>query len=304
MEEAVQAPPKVTAIVLSYNTAESLRRCLAALDRSQPRELLEILVADNCSQDESPTLDNEFPRTTFLRMPRNFGAAKALSIAIRTAAGDYIFFVAPEVEVEPETAAALSAVLDAEADVAAVCPLALSPDGTPDNNIWELPGPRALAGAWHDPDALPRVAVDAGGGRAAVEYAGLGALMARKFFIKGMNYFDERYGQFGPDLELAFQIQRAGRKLLFVPEARVVRHPPEPFDWTGGQRALISVDRGVGAAAYVAKHFGAFAGLKFRLGTVFHTLGGLLAMREPGFQFNRLVGLVQGRKVDGSQREL
>src|SRR5579884_1989867 len=112
MEEAVQAPPRISAIVLSYNTAASLRRCLAALDRSVPRETLEILVADNGSQDESPTLDTEFPNTTFLRMPRNFGASKALNIAMRTAIGDYMFFVAPEIEVQPDTVAALAAVLD------------------------------------------------------------------------------------------------------------------------------------------------------------------------------------------------
>lgn len=304
MEEAVQAPPKVSAIVLSYNTAESLRCCLAALDRSIPRESLEILVADNGSQDESPTLDTDFPNTTFLRMPRNFGATKALNIAMRTAVGDYMFFVAPEIEVEPATVATLAAVLDSEADVAAVFPLLVDPVGAPANDVWKLPGPDILSRAWRDENALTRVPVNPQMGRVAVEYAGLSALMVRKFFIKGMNWFDSRYGQFGGDLELSFQIRRANRKLLFVPEARAVRNPTESFAWTKAQRGIISADRGLGAAAFVGKHYGFMQGLTFRLGTVFHTLGTMLMMRDPAFQFNTLSALISGQKIDGSQKAL
>ena len=75
--------------------------------RSTDRANLEILVVDKGSQDESPGLDAEFPNTTFLRLPRNFGNTKALNIATRTAVGEYIFFLSPEIEVAPDTAAAL-----------------------------------------------------------------------------------------------------------------------------------------------------------------------------------------------------
>jgi GT2 family glycosyltransferase len=304
MEEALPAPPKISAIVLSFNTADSLRRCLAALDRSEARETLEIIVVDNGSQDESPTLDNEFPGATFLRMPRNFGTSKALNIAMRTAAGEYMFFVAPEIEVQPGTAATLAAILDSYSDTVAVCPWVEDAQGNWGGQLWKLPTPSDLSKAWRESDALMAVPPAQSTAPAAVEYAGLSALMARKFFIKGMNWFDERYGQFGPDLELAFQVRRANRKILLVPSARVIRRPPESLAWTSGQRAILSADRGLGAATFVSKHFGFFAGLRLRLAAVLYTLGQMLMFRDPGFQFSRLSALVSGQKVDGSQREL
>jgi GT2 family glycosyltransferase len=127
-ENQAPGPPRVSAVVLSYNTAASLRRCLAALEASSIREQMEIIVVDAASQDESPRLDTEFPNVAFQRMPRNFGATKALNIGARTALGEQIFFIAPEVEVDKDTAVRLAAHLEANAEIAAVCPALFRPD--------------------------------------------------------------------------------------------------------------------------------------------------------------------------------
>jgi GT2 family glycosyltransferase len=122
--EEEQAPaPKVTALVFSYDSAPALRRCLAALEGSNDRALIEILVVDCGSHDESPQLDTEFPEITILRLPRYFGRTKALNIATRTAAGEYLFFLTPEVEVLPTTIPSLLAKIESEPEVMAVCPL-------------------------------------------------------------------------------------------------------------------------------------------------------------------------------------
>src|SRR6202049_2477790 len=78
--EEEQAPaPKVTALVFSYDSAPALRRCLAALEGSNDRALIEILVVDCGSPDERPQLDTEFPEITILLLPRYFGRPKALN---------------------------------------------------------------------------------------------------------------------------------------------------------------------------------------------------------------------------------
>ena len=88
---------KVTALVFSYDSAPALRRCLAALEGSKDRASIEILVVDCGSHDESPQLDSEFEGINILRLPRYFGRTKALNIGTRTATGDYLFFLTPEV---------------------------------------------------------------------------------------------------------------------------------------------------------------------------------------------------------------
>ena len=58
-----------------------------------------------------------------------------------------------------------------------------------------------------------------------VEYATFQALLARKYFIRGINYLDDRYGEFGADAELSYQIRRAGRTLAVLPDIQIMRSP-------------------------------------------------------------------------------
>src|SRR5271156_1055865 len=95
--------PKVTALVFSYDSAPALRRCVAALEGSNDRATIEILVVDCGSPDESPQIDSEFPGITILRLPRYFGRTRALNIGTRTAAGEFLLIMTPDVEVLPTT---------------------------------------------------------------------------------------------------------------------------------------------------------------------------------------------------------
>lgn len=283
--EEQPTPPKVTALIYSYNRAAALRRCIGALERSSARSLLEILVVDKGSQDESPTLDSEFPNTTFLRLPRNFGNTKALNIGMRTGVGEFVLFLDPEVEVQPDTVSRLLQALESDNDAVAVAPLITDPQGTPVQQAYRLPTPQSGL-------TLVPVPIDSEGGPTVVEYSSFEGLMARKYFIRGINYLDDRYGEFGADAELAFQIRRAGRKTVVYPELRVVQHrTAEPI--SGAADNLLTADRVHGTAVYLSKHFGFFTGLTFRIAQIFKALG--------SFRFPLLLGLVSGEKVDGSQ---
>lgn len=283
--EEPPAPPKITALVYSYNNAAGLRRCLAALEASDARPVMEILVVDKGSRDESPTLDSEFPNTTFLRLPRNFGNTKALNIAMRTGVGELVFFLCPEIEVAPETISRLVTKLEADPDVTAVCPSIVDSHGKPVEQAYRLPTPQTGA------DLVP-VLLSAPAEPVTVEYATFQAMLARKYFIRGINYLDDRYGEFGADAELCFQIRRAGRKLVIVPDVTVVRDAPV-VKRSSGAEALLAADRVHGAAVYLSKHYGFMAGLSYRIGQIFKALF--------SFRFSLLMSLISGSKVDGSQ---
>ncbi len=305
MEEQ-PTPPKVSALIVSSNSAGALRRSLAALERSLERESLEILVMDNGSRDDSPRLDTEFPNITMLRLPRNFGRAKALNIGARTAAGEYLFLLDPNVEVKPETVRELARRLEAAGDAAAVCPLLVDPEDRVLPALSRLPTRERLARAWRARAEEGETPADLSADSMAVEYPRAGALMVRKQFVRGMNYFDERYGQHWTDAELCFQIRNAAKKILLAPPVRVRLHPAEE-GWRSQARAraLLSADCALGAAVYVRKRFGWLAGVRFRLEAILRGLGGLLRAvarpRELGFEFARLAALVSGQKIDGSQ---
>ena len=289
---ATPAAPKISAIVLSYNNAAGLRRCLTALEASTARTEMELIVIDNGSVDGSGSLDLDFPNATFLRLPRNFGATKALNIAMRTAVGEYLLYLSPEMEVAPDAAAKLAAYLDDDPDAAAVAPLVTDESGRFAGDLWRLPDSQTLTSSWRSP--LPPIREFSADEPAAVEYAGRSALMARKFFVRGINYLDDRYGEFGADLDLAFQIRRAGRKTMLLPAARVTRHagvtlPPSAQN-------ILAADRANGVAVFLSKHYGAFSSIGFRVSAV---LGSLVR-----FQLGLLAAVAGGSKIDGSQSGL
>jgi GT2 family glycosyltransferase len=303
------APPPeiaVSVLIVAYNSAGPLRRCLAALHKSTIREATEILVVDSGSQDDSPRIDAEFPDVTVLRLPRNFGRTKARNIGARTAKGDYLFLVEPHVEVEPGTVAALIGRLTAAPEVWAVCPLLVGEGGAILSEAGSLPTPDGIVAQWREGVSGRTVVAEAGSDPIPVEYGSPDAVLVRRQLVKGMNYFDQRYGQFGADLELFTQIRRAGKRAEILPAVRVVSRPEGPLlnPADPETRACLSADRALGSAVWVGKHYGWWAGIRTRLRIILTALLLVAGFSDLGYRIGVLTRVVKGEKVDGFQRGL
>ena len=273
-------PPRVTALIVSRNCAPQLQRCLEALERSTERDRLEILVVDNGSHDGSADVPNDFPDVQTLRLPKEFGWTKAANIAMRTAKGDAIFFLPPHVAVEPDTLVRLASRLEESDTIGAVCPIV--------PQWYRLPDAQALrqactSGELPDPQSVPAEASEI-----AIDYAPGAPIMTRRLFLRGMNYFDEQYGDHWSDLELCWQLRSVGKSILCLPQVHVIYgEAPEPEHDT-----VHRADCTIGAAAYLGKHFGSGAAIKFRFGAA---LGALARA-----QLSMVSALIAGQKVDGS----
>ena len=287
--EAVEEPaePRVTAILIGYNQAPALRRAIEALERSTNRERLEILVVDCGSRDESSALDSDYAGISMLRLPHDFGATKALNIGTRTAKAELLFYLSPNVEVAPDTVTALADRLEADPELSAVCPLLVDDHGAPVSSQRALPGPETLAAACQG-QPIPGSALDLSQESIVMEYPHIAALLVRKHFIKGMNHFDERFGHYWADADLAAQIRRAQRKACLYPAIRATYHAaPDP---RAGD-PLVEADCILGAAAFLGKYGG--GGFGFRLSAIFRALF--------SFKFKLFVALISGQKLDGTQ---
>ncbi len=280
MEETVAPVIQTSVLIVSRNCEAALRRCLTALEASVGRETFEILVMDNGSRDASSRMDEEFPSITPLRMPRNFGWTKAMNIGLRTAVGELVLFLDPNVEVSPDTVRVLSRRLLDDEDATALYAALASPGGGLVPMERNLPTP-----AEPDPQFRSMAASD---GDVPLHYPGARALMVRKRFVTGMNYFDERYGQFWADAEICFQVRRAGKQILMLPAARATWHEPA----AASEPKAYKADRILGLSRYLSKHFGFWAGASMRIGAVLKAL--------VTFQLGVFFNLVTGQKVDGS----
>jgi GT2 family glycosyltransferase len=290
MDDTLQAPvtPKVAAILVVHNQAPELRRALEALERSQNREQLEILVVDCASHDDTSAVGEAFPGVTMQRLPHHFGTTKALNIATRTAKAEFLLLLSPDVEVAPDTVARLAEQLEAANDSAAVCPLLADPQGQPVPRVQPIPTRESLATVCAGGEP-PQSELDLTQESIAVNYPGRDALLVRKQFVIGMNYFDERFGEYWADADLAIKIRYTGKKIRLYPGIRATWHAPAqppPSD------VVYTSDRILGAATLLSKYDGFFSGLTFRLGA---TLNALFR-----FDFGLFSALAGGSKL-GSQ---
>ena len=143
--------PKVSVIIVSWNSIEDLRRCLTALEASRGRDQFEVLVIDAGSRDGCGQVDADFPNVTVLRLPRNFGRTRARNIGMRTGLAELVLFLAPEVEVRPQTVLTLANALEADENVVAVVPRLVDEVGQVVPIGGKLPDP--VPHGFHDLDA-------------------------------------------------------------------------------------------------------------------------------------------------------
>ena len=225
------ASPRVTVAVVSYNTRDDLRRCLASL-RSHSGMPCQVVVVDNASADGSADMvEAEFPEARLVRNPENVGFSRANNQALREATAPYALMLNSDAELTPGALPALAALLDARPRLGAVGPRTLSPDGTVQVSFGPALTPvaewrqcRLVRGVkGRRPAALAEAAA-----RASVEHApdwlSGSCLLARKEALDAVGGFDEGFFLYEEDVDLCLRLRRAGWGLLFTPAAEVVHH--------------------------------------------------------------------------------
>lgn len=118
---------KIAVIILNWNGAELLQRFLPSVVACSPKELSEIIVADNGSTDHSlQLLAEKFPDVSVIRFDENYGFAKGYNLAIGQIKNPYCVLLNSDVEVTEGWLDAPLALLEENANIAAVQPKILS----------------------------------------------------------------------------------------------------------------------------------------------------------------------------------
>jgi GT2 family glycosyltransferase len=225
------AAPRVTAVVVSYNTREELRRCLASL-RAHAGLPGQVVVVDNASTDGSADMVTaEFPEARLLRNRENLGFSRANNQGLREATAAYALLLNSDAELMAGALPALAARLDAQPRLAAVGPRTLNPDGTVQvsfgpaltpGNEWRQR--RLVRGVKNrDPSALTEAAARAAREQEP-EWLSGACLLVRKEALDSVGGFDEGFFLYEEDVDLCLRLRRAGWRLLFTPAAEVVHH--------------------------------------------------------------------------------
>lgn len=135
---------KVSAIIVTWNSESDIAACLDSVlsAKSGP---LEILVADNASQDGTPGLLRGYGKKIVLVENReNLGFARAVNQGLERARGEYLLLLNPDATLEPGALEEMLSFLDQRPQAGAVGPQLLNPDGTIQPSCREFPRPSHL----------------------------------------------------------------------------------------------------------------------------------------------------------------
>ena len=229
--------PRVSAVVVSYNTRDDLLRCLEAL-RENAGVPLETIVVDNASTDGSvDAVRARFPGVQVVASETNVGFSRANNLGLRAARGPFVLVVNSDCEVRPGAVPALVAILEARPDVAIVGPRTVGTEGTPQVSfgpsltpIAEWRQGRLVRGVKAgDAEALRQAAALAAQEREP-DWVSASCFLARKTVLDSVGGFDESFFLYEEDVDLCLRVRAAGGRVLYTPGAEVVHHLGRSMD--------------------------------------------------------------------------
>lgn len=217
--------PELSVIILNYNTKELLEDCLNSVRRHMLEIPMEVIVSDNSSTDGSSTMvRKKFPWVKYVEGP-NEGFSKGNNRAKPLVRGNMVLFLNPDTLVHKNVFFRTTKYLKEHKDVGAItCKLVL-PNGKMDKDVRRrFPTPwisfqRLVLGInknyWYEdfPEDETHT-VDA--------IQGAFFLTWKKILDK-VGWFDPEYFFDGEDVDLCYQINKAGYKLIYYPDT-VVTH--------------------------------------------------------------------------------
>ena len=205
--------PRVSIVVLNYNGARWLARCLESLRAQTIFAQTEVLVADNASTDGSDalaeTLLRGWPNGRFMQHGENLGYCEGNNRAITHARGQWLLILNNDAWLEPRCLETLLAAV-AEHRAAAATPLVLNFD---DDSFQSL-GARGF-----DIFGLPCTRLPHTDVREVLMPEGCAYFVERVWFER-LGGFDARFYLYSDELDLSFRLWIAGQRAIAVPAAR------------------------------------------------------------------------------------
>lgn len=294
-QEPLPGPPRVSILIVVRPGDPPLGPLLEALTAAPDHACHAIAVIDNGARLVTAELEDGYPEVTFRRLPRNFGYTKAVNILAKNATGEYLFFLDPSLAVAPDTVNCLLQSIEAQGGGGAVSPVIVEQSG---QNVqipsFTVPTADTLTEAWQAGGTF-------GHAHDVRQYLMTPAVMVRKEFVRGMNFFDERYGEFGPLLDLTYQLQVAGKPLAFAGGCEVTRRTVPAGPDGSPAAAQRAADFALGSARYITKREGWKAGLGFSIKAALRSFGQALTFKQAGYHLRQGWWILTGQKIDGTQ---
>lgn len=282
-------------VILNWNVRDLLDRCLASL-RSE-RHVLEIIVVDNASHDDSVAmLRAKYPRVKLIANAENRGFTGGNNQGIEASRGRCVMVLNPDTEVLGDALDQVVIYLDEHPDVGAIGPQLLNPDRSIQSSRRRFP---TLATAFFESTWLQGIAPqrilthfymdDVPVSPAhEVDWLNGACTVFRRAVLDRVGLYDARnFFMYSEELDLCRRVKEAGWKIVYLPEAQVVHYVGKSSDQAVAARHVYFQTSKV---RYFRKWHGTFQANILRL----------FLLSQYGWQ----IGLESAKGLLGSKREL
>ena len=258
--------PELSVVVSTWRTRELLRSCLRSLRCAHEGGAQVIVVEDAGGDGSAAMVREEFGWVTLLALEANVGYSRATNLGCARAQGEYLLLLNADTEVQSGTVDALLRFARAHPEYGAVAPRLVGSDGVPQASCMAFPRwstafffATPLERLWPNSPELRRYFMrdfDHTQER-DVPQPPTAALLVPRALWQELAGFDESFGLFFGDVDLARRLDRQARPIRFLPGAQVVHHGGASTGQLHDFVARWHADR----LTYFRKHHGALAGV-------------------------------------------
>lgn len=231
MGTPLSTQPDVSAVIVSYNNADWLARCLDSLPAAFGSLRAQVIVVENASTDGSAEVADR-PDVELVRNDVNVGFAAAVNQGARLATAPWVLLLNPDMEALPGSLEALVRFGEEHPENHLYGGRTLNPDGALEpSSCWDLPtlwstatfafGLSTLfAGSkLFDPEAIP------GWDRSSVREVGMITgclLLVDAPTWQALGGLDERYFVYGEDADFSARARAMGARPILTPTSEVI----------------------------------------------------------------------------------
>ena len=219
---------KVAIVILNWNGKKLLEQFLPSIVEHTNLNDVELIVADNCSSDNSVSfLSENYPQIRLIILSENYGYAKGYNEALKLVDTEYCVLLNSDVEVSENWLIPALDYMDEQSDVSAVQPKILS---YRNKSLFEYAG---ASGGFIDKYGYPfcRGRIFASTEKDSGQYdcpidifwASGACLIIRLSDFKSVGGFDSSFFAHMEEIDLCWRLNARGKRLVCVPQS-VVYH--------------------------------------------------------------------------------
>jgi len=219
----------ISIVIVSWNVSQLLRNCIRSIYASKGDFNLEIIVVDNNSSDDTTVvIKKEFPDVVLICNKTNLGFARANNQGFKIAKGEYIFILNPDTEIDKNCITFLLKALLSSPEIGMTGPKLLYKDGNiqyacarklPNLKSFLFNQSLRLNRLFRNNEKEYNRSVPG-----FVQAISGAAMFIKKDFLVSIGMFNDEYIHCGEDLELCFRVINQNKKILYVPDARVIHY--------------------------------------------------------------------------------